>query len=102
MSDVPRTPEGLPFIEENTTPLDMVFDADGYPIILFEPVPMLRRRKHGAEAAKVPAMRSIVGKQPEGGCAAAAGVYCHVVPHAVRLPRRARGGEATRAAMLGA
>ena len=52
LPDVPRTPEGLPFIEEDRTPLDMVFDADGYPIILFEPVPLLRRRKHGWDARR--------------------------------------------------
>ena len=35
------------FIEEDRSPLPVLFDADGYPVILFEPVPMKRKRRGG-------------------------------------------------------
>ena len=51
MDDLPLPEYRHPFfIEEDRTPLPMLFDAEGYPVIQFEPVPQQRRRKCGWDA----------------------------------------------------
>lgn len=35
------------FVEENRDPLPCLFDAEGFPVILFAAVPLQRRRRHG-------------------------------------------------------
>lgn len=50
----------------------MVFDADGYPIILFDPVPMLRRRKHGWDPHRQQAFIAMLCRTPSVSHAARA------------------------------
>lgn len=60
------------FIEEDRTPLPMLFDAEGYPVIQFKPVPMLRRRKHGWDEDRQRAFIAMLARVPSVGHAAKA------------------------------
>jgi len=60
------------FIEEDREPLPMLFDAEGYPVIQFEPVPQLRRRKCGWDADRQRAFIAILARVPSVGRAAMA------------------------------
>ena len=60
------------FIEEDRTPLPMLFDAEGYPVIQFEPVPQLRRRKCGWDADRQRAFIAMLARVPSVAHAAKA------------------------------
>jgi hypothetical protein len=40
------------FIEEDRRRLPVLFDSQGYPVILFDPVPLQRQRRHGWDARR--------------------------------------------------
>lgn len=58
------------FVEEDRTPLPMLFDADGYPVILFDPVPQERRRRVGWDAERQRAFIALLARLPSVGHAA--------------------------------
>ena len=60
------------FIEEDRSPLPMLFDAEGYPVIQFEPVPQLRRRKCGWDADRQRAFIAMLARVPSVAHAAQA------------------------------
>ena len=60
------------WIDEDRTPLPMLFDAEGYPVIRFEPVPQARRRRVGWDAARQRAFIALLARLPSVGKAARA------------------------------
>lgn len=60
------------FVEEDRTPLSMLFDAEGYPVILFDPVPQARRRRVGWDAGRQRAFIALLARLPSVGKAARA------------------------------
>ena len=52
------------FIEEDREPLPMLFDAEGYPVIQFEPVPQQRRRRVGWDADRQRAFIALLARVP--------------------------------------
>ena len=60
------------FIEEDREPLPTLFDAEGHPVIQFEPVPQVRRRKIGWDAERQRAFIAILARVPSVGQAAKA------------------------------
>ena len=60
------------FIKEDREPLPTLFDAEGYPVIQFDPVPQLRRRKCGWDADRQRAFIALLARVPSVGRAAKA------------------------------
>ncbi|HYC95253.1 MAG TPA: hypothetical protein VEB39_06090 [Sphingomicrobium sp.] len=60
------------FIEEDREPLPMLFDAEGFPVIQFEPVPQARRRRIGWDADRQRAFVALLARLPSVGAAARA------------------------------
>lgn len=52
------------WIDENREPLEMLFDAEGFPVILFEPVPLLRRRRKGWDENRQRAFIAMLARVP--------------------------------------
>ena len=73
MDDLPLPEYRHPFfVEEDREPLPMLFDAEGYPVILFNPVPQARRRRIGWDAERQRAFIAILARLPSVGRAARA------------------------------
>ena len=82
--DLPNTPpDGAPeqplptyrhplFIEEDHTPLPTLYDAEGYAVILFDPVPQQRRRRVGWDEGRQRAFVGMLARIPSVGHAARA------------------------------
>jgi hypothetical protein len=60
------------FIEENRDPLPMLFDAEGYPVIQFDPVPQARRRRVGWDEDRQRAFIALLARVPSVARAAKA------------------------------
>ena len=60
------------WIDEDRTPLPMLFDAEGYPVIMFDPVPQARRRRVGWDADRQRAFIALLARVPSVGKAARA------------------------------
>ena len=52
MDDLPATYTHPLWIAEDRSPLPTLFDAEGYPVIDFAPVPQQRRRRFGWDAER--------------------------------------------------
>ena len=73
MDDLPLPEYRHPFfVEEDRSPLPMLFDAEGYPVIPFEPVPQARRRRVGWDAERQRAFIALLARLPSVGQAAKA------------------------------
>ena len=82
--DIPHTlPAGAPeqplpafrhpfFIEEDHAPLPTLYDAEGYAVILFDPVPQQRRRRVGWDEDRQRAFVGMLARIPSVGHAARA------------------------------
>jgi hypothetical protein len=58
------------WVDEDKTPLPMLFDAEGFPVIQFDPVPQLRRRRVGWDADRQRAFIAMLARVPSVGHAA--------------------------------
>ncbi len=58
------------WIEEDRTPLEMLYTADGLPVIDFTPVPQVRKRRIGWDAARQRAFVALLSHTPSIGFAA--------------------------------
>ncbi len=76
MADAP--PDPIPefrhphFVEHKHDPLPELYDAEGYPVIEFAPVPQLRRRRVGWDEARQRAFIALLARTPSVGHAARA------------------------------
>jgi len=76
-TDVPRTSVEPAyrhpfFIEEDHAPLPTLYDAEGYAVILFDPVPQQRRRRVGWDEGRQRAFVAMLARIPSVGHAARA------------------------------
>ena len=76
-TDVPRTSVEPAyrhpfFIEEDHAPLPTLYDAEGYAVILFDPVPQQRRRRVGWDEGRQRAFVGMLARIPSVGHAARA------------------------------
>jgi hypothetical protein len=60
------------FIEEDHAPLPTLYDAEGFAVILFDPVPQQRRRRLGWDAERQRAFIALLARVPSVGNAAKA------------------------------
>ena len=73
MDDLPLPDFRHPFcVEEDREPLPMLFDAEGFPVIRFDPVPQERRRRIGWDPDRQRAFIAILARVPSVGRAARA------------------------------
>lgn len=72
MDDQPEIYVDPLWIAEDHEPLPTLYDADGYPVIDFAPVPQQRRRRHGWDTDRQRAFIGMLARTPSVGRAARA------------------------------